>query len=69
MEAILLRSDSKTKTKLMLQLAKQLNIRTSKLTSEELEDLGLILSIEEGLESGLVAEDEAVEFVKKIKKT
>ncbi|NLX29241.1 MAG: hypothetical protein GXY59_09760 [Bacteroidales bacterium] len=66
MEAILLRSDSKTKTKLLLQLAKQLNIKTSKLNSEELEDLGLILSIDEGLESGLVAEDEAVKFVSKI---
>ena len=45
MEAILLRSDSKTKTKLLLQLAKQLNMKTSKLTSEELEDLGLIICI------------------------
>jgi len=34
-----------------------------------LEDLGLIISIEEGLESGLVAEDESVEFIRKIKKT
>ena len=41
-------------------------MQISKLYSGAKEDLGLILSIDEGIESGTVTEEEAAEFIRKL---
>ncbi len=66
METIILRGESKEDTGLLLKLARKLNIGVRKLTSEETEQMGMILSINEGIRSGLLDEDEKTEFIKNL---
>jgi len=63
METIILRGNSKVNSKLLLKLAKQLNFSAKKLTTEELEELGIAISIEKGLKSGLLNEKEKEDFL------
>jgi hypothetical protein len=67
METILLRGDSKPNSKLLLKLAKQLNFTAKKITSLESEELGIALSIDEGLKSGLLNENEKLNFLASLK--
>jgi len=67
METIILRGNSKVNSKLLLKLAKQLNFSAKKLTTEELEELGIAISIEKGLKSGLLNEDEKNDFLSQLK--
>lgn len=48
MESAILHTNSGSDLKLILQLAKKLGISARKLTSEELEDFGLSVAIEQG---------------------
>lgn len=50
----------------LLVLWKHLSMQISKLHSGAKEYLGLILSIDEGIESGTVTEEEAAEFIRKL---
>jgi hypothetical protein len=63
METIVLKGDSKTNARLLLELAKKLNFSARKISSEEAEDIGLYYSIKEGLESGLMVEEEKTRFL------
>jgi hypothetical protein len=63
METIVLKGDSKSNAKLLLELAKKLNFSARKISSEEAEDIGMYYSIKEGLESGLMAEEEKTGFL------
>jgi hypothetical protein len=63
METIILKGDSKSNAKLLLELAKKLNFSAKKISEDEAEELGLYYSIKEGLESGLMVEEEKNEFL------
>ena len=63
METIILRGDSKSNAKLILELAKKLNFSVKKISSEEAEEIGSYYSIKEGLESGLMEEEEKNKFL------
>lgn len=67
METIILRGDSKINSKLLLKLAKQLNFTAKKLSSDEVEEIGLAISIDKGLKSGLLNEEEKHDFLKFLK--
>ncbi len=68
METILLTGDSKANAKLLLELAKKLNFSAKILSSEDAEELGIFYAIKEGLESGLMAEEEKSKFLSGLKK-
>jgi len=63
METILLRGDSKANSRLLLKLAKQLNFSARKLSPAEFEEFSLALSIDEGIKSGLLNENEKQNFM------
>ena len=67
METILLRGDSKINSKLLLKLAKQLNFSAKKLSPEEVEEIGIALSIDKGVKTGLLSEDEKQAFLTNLK--
>lgn len=67
METIILRGDSKTNSKLLLKLAKQLNFSAKKITTEELEEIGIAISIDKGIKSGLLDEKEKLDFLSSLK--
>jgi hypothetical protein len=67
METIILRGDSKTNSKLLLKLAKQLNFNAKKLSSEEAEEIGIEISIGKGLKSGILNEKEKEDFLTRLK--
>lgn len=67
METIILRGNSKTNSKLLLKLAKQLDFSGKKLSAEEEEELGIAISIEQGLKSGLLDENEKKDFLDRLK--
>lgn len=67
METILLRGDSKANSRLLLKLAKQLNFSARKLSPAEVEEFGLELSIDEGIKSGLLNENEKQDFLTLLK--
>jgi len=66
MDTIILRGDSGENTNLLLRLAKKLNISARKLSAEETEEMGLLLSIHEGLSSGLLSDEEKNLFLKNL---
>lgn len=63
METIILRGNSKTNSKLILKLARQLNFSARKLSPEEVEEMGMAMSIEDGLKSGILDEKEKSDFL------
>lgn len=67
METIILRGKSKVNSKLLLKLAKQLNFSAKTLSPEEIEEMGLAISIESGLKSGLLDEKEKQDFLDRLK--
>ncbi len=67
METILLRGDSKANSKLLLKLAKQLNFSARKLSPMEIEELGIEISINEGIKSGILSENEKQDFLAALK--
>lgn len=66
MDTIILRGDSGENTNLLLRQAKKLNISARKLSAEETEEMGLLLSIQEGLSSGLLSDEEKNLFLKNL---
>jgi len=67
METIILRGNSKSNSKLLLKLAKQLNFSAKALSNEEVEEMGIAISIEDGLKSGLLNEKEKQDFLNQLK--
>jgi hypothetical protein len=67
METLILRGSSKSNSKLLLKLAKQLNFSAKALSQSEVEEIGIALSIEEGLKSGLLNEKEKQDFLNSLK--
>lgn len=67
METIILRGDSKINSKLLLKLAKQLNFTAKKLSSDEVEEIGIAISIDKGLKSGLLNDQEKEDFMTLLK--
>ena len=67
METIILRGDSKVNSRLLLKLAKQLNFSAKKLSPDELEEIGIAISIDNGLKTGILNEKEKQEFLSFLK--
>ena len=67
METIILRGDSPSNAKLILELAKKLNFSAQKISNAEAEELGISYSIKEGMESGMLAEEEKQDFIRSLK--
>ena len=67
METIILRGDSRINSRLLLNLAKQLNFSAKKLSPEETEEIGIAISIDNGLSSGLLTENEKQDFLNRLK--
>ena len=63
METIILKGNSKSNAKLLLELAKKLNFSAKKISSEEAEEIGIFYSVKEGMESGLMVEEEKEKFL------
>jgi hypothetical protein len=66
MDTFILRGDSGENTNLLLRLAKKLNMRARKLSAEETEEIGLLFSIQEGISSGLLSDEEKIDFMKNL---
>jgi hypothetical protein len=69
METLILRGNSKQNSRLLLQLATQLKFKAKKLSKIEVEEMGLALSIFEGLNSGILDKNETSEFLKTLSKS
>jgi hypothetical protein len=67
METIILRGNSKSNAKLLQELARKLNFSAKKISAEEAEEIGLFYSIKEGLDSGLMVEEEKNRFISSLK--
>lgn len=67
METIILRGDSKVNSKLLLKLARQLSFSAKALSSEEVEEIGIEISIDKGLKSGLLNKNEIQDFLSQLK--
>ncbi len=67
MEAIILQGGSKSDSKLLMELARKLNFKAKKLSSEEIEEMGLLLSIQQGLNTGLLNDTGKADFLKSLR--
>lgn len=67
MESIIIQGDSKSNSKLLIELARKLNFKVRKLSPSEMEDLGMVKSIKEGVKSGTLTEQEKNEFLQSLK--
>lgn len=67
METIILRGDSKINSRLLLKLAKQLNFSAKKLSAEQAEEIGIAISIDNGVSTGLLNEEEKNNFLNRLK--
>jgi hypothetical protein len=64
MDTIILKGNSKDNAKLLMELAIKLDFSAKRISSKEAEEIGLIYSIKEGLDSGLMVEEEKAAFLK-----
>ncbi|HOT15705.1 MAG TPA: hypothetical protein PK252_13180 [Bacteroidales bacterium] len=65
METAILNGDSKSDMKLLLELAKKLGIKARIMSESEIEDMGLVDAIKQGMTNEYVDNNE---FLKKIRK-
>ncbi|QIA08537.1 hypothetical protein [Draconibacterium halophilum] len=63
METIILKGDSESNARLILELAKKLNFKAKKLSDKDAEEMGIYYSVKEGIESGLLEEEEKTKFL------
>lgn len=66
MELLISNIKSKADISLFTELAKRLGLKTSKLSLEEKEEIGLGIAIQEGRKSGYVTEDSIIKSFRKI---
>lgn len=67
METIIIQGDSKSNSKLLIELARKLNFKVRKLSPSEMEELGMVKSIKKGVKSGTLTEQEKNEFLQSLK--
>ncbi len=67
METIILQGESESDLNLLMELARKLNFKARKLTRSEVEDMSLSISINEGIKSGLLDEQEKQRFLNSLK--
>lgn len=67
METIILRGDSKVSSRLLLKITRQLNFTAKSLSSEEVEEIRIAISIYKGLKSGLLNNKETQDFLLQLK--
>lgn len=63
MDTIILKGNSKSNAKLLIELANKLDFKAKRITPEEAEEIGLVYAIKEGLASGLMVEEEKNSFL------
>ena len=63
METIILTGESKENANLLLKLARKLNINARELSTEETEDISIMLSINDGMKTGLLDDEEKSAFI------
>ena len=63
METIILKGDYESSARLILELAKKLNFTAIKLSDKDAEEMGIYYSVKEGIESGLLVEEEKTKFL------
>jgi len=68
MELLISNIKEKQDFKLIYELAARLGLKSTKLSMEEKEDIGLSLAIDEGRKSGYVSEERIMKTLRKIKK-
>ncbi len=66
MQTLILRSDSEENIRLLLQLAIKLEFSAYQLSQEKAEDLGIAISILDGMQSGVLDEGEKFDFISKL---
>jgi hypothetical protein len=66
METIILKGNSKSNARLLLELAKKLKFSARSLTEEEEEEFGIAISVQEGMKSGFLSENEKGDFLKSL---
>ncbi len=66
METIILRGKSKSNARLLLELADKLQFTSKSLSALEEEELGIAISVNEGIKSGLLSEKEKKDFLKSL---
>ena len=67
METIILRGTSKSNAKLLLELADKLKFSAKRLSSVEEEEIGIAISVQEGINSGLLSDNEKNDFLQSLK--
>ena len=67
METIILRGTSKSNAKLLLELANKLKFSAKHLSPAEEEELGIAISVQEGINSGLLSEKEKSDFLQSLR--
>ena len=65
MEAIVIETKSKRKTDLLLKLTEELGLRSKKISIDDMEDLFLSRSIQEGIKSGYTSKEKVLKALKK----
>lgn len=65
MEAIVIETGSKRKTELLLKLTEELGLRSKKISVDDMEDLFLTRSIQEGIKSGYTSKEKVLKALKK----
>lgn len=66
METIILRGKSKSNARLLLELADKLQFSAKSLSVMEEEELGIAISVDEGIKSELLSEKEKKDFLKSL---
>ncbi len=65
MEAIVIETGSRKKTDLLLKLTEELGLRSKKISIEDMEDLFLSRSIQEGIKSGYTSKEKVIKALKR----
>ncbi len=65
MEAIVIETGSRRKTELLLKLTEELGLRSKKISLDDMEDIFLSRSIQEGIKSGYTSKEKVLKALKK----
>ena len=67
METAIFSSNSKADLDLLVEIAKKMNIQINKLSSEQIEEIGLLMAMQEGKNQDYVPVDEVLRELKEWK--
>ncbi len=65
MEAIVVETKSRKKTELLLKLSHEMGLRSKKISIDDMEDLFISRSIQEGIKSGYTSKEKVLKALKK----